>query len=218
VTRFLTRYDHPVTTTGRRYRDQSAEERHASRRAKIVDAAVELFGSDAGYAGTSIEQLCAAAGVSTRNFYEHFKNREILLLALHDELNGRAFEAVGQAIATVDPLDLEARAHAGIRAYFEVMTSDKRWARIALVESVGVSPTAEQHRRDAQDRFATLIGFEADRLAAANVIPQRDFGLTAVAIVGAINGLINTWTANEDFVVDDVVTTAVEVFVAALTR
>jgi AcrR family transcriptional regulator len=207
-----------VSTTGRRYRDQSAEERHTQRRAKIVDAAVELFGSDAGYAGTSIEQLCAAAGVSTRNFYEHFKNREILLLALHDELNGRAFEAVGLAIATVDRLDLEAEARAGIRAYFEVMTSDKRWARIALVESVGVSRTAEQHRRDAQDRFATLIEFEADRLAAANAIPKRDFGLTAVAIVGAINGLINTWTANEDFVVDDVVTTAVEVFVAALTR
>ena len=48
------------------------------------------------------------AGVSTRNFYEHFASREELLIALHDDLNARALEAVARAVAATDPDDLAA--------------------------------------------------------------------------------------------------------------
>ena len=183
---------------GRRYADKTAGERRAERRTRLLDAAVDAFGKD-GYRATSIEQLCAAAGISTRNFYEEFSSREELLIALHDDLNARALEAVVAAIAEVDPNDLEARARTGVQAYFRVMTGDRRWARIALVESVGVSPAAEAHRRTAIDRFAGLIRLEADRLAEAGIVSARDHGLTAVALVGAINGLINTWTVETDW-------------------
>jgi AcrR family transcriptional regulator len=186
------------TGTGRRYRDKTAVERRADRRSKLLDAALDAFGSE-GYRASSIEQLCAAAGISTRNFYEEFSDREQLLLALHDDLNARALEAVMRAIADIDPDDLPARARAGVGAYFGVMTSDRRWARIALVESVGVSPTAEGHRRAAIDRFADLLRVEASRLAHAGAVPQRDYTLTSVALVGAVNGLINTWTADGDW-------------------
>jgi hypothetical protein len=79
------------------------------------------------------------------------------------------------------------------------MTSDRRWAQIALVESVGVSAEAETHRRAAIDRFVELIEAEAGRLAEAGLIESRDYHLTAVALAGAINGLINTWTANANW-------------------
>ena len=200
-----------------RYRDKTTSERRAERRARLLGAALDAFGTD-GYRATSIEQLCAAAGISTRNFYEEFSGREELVIALHDDLNARALEAVVQAIADIDPDDLPARAHAGVRAYFSVMTSDRRWARIALVESVGVSPTAEAHRRAAIDRFAELLRLEATRLGDAGVIPARDPTLTSVALVGAINGLINTWTADGswDARVDQVVDEATRLIVLAI--
>lgn len=185
----------PADGRGRRYRDKTATERRAERRARLLEAALDAFGN-AGYRSTSIEQLCADAGVSTRNFYEEFAGREALLIALHDDLNARALDAVVSAIADVDPDDLPARADAGVRAYFGVMTSDERWARIALVESVGVSPNAEAHRRAAIDRFAELLRLEATRLSAAGIVPERDHTLTSIALVGAINGLINTWSAD----------------------
>jgi AcrR family transcriptional regulator len=177
----------------------------------------DVRGTD-GYRTTSIEQLCAAAGISTRNFYEEFSTREELLLALHDDLNARALDAVVRAIADVDPADLAARADAGVRAYFGVMTSDRRWARIALVEAVGVSPTVEGHRRDAIGRFAELLRLEAIRLAEAGAIPQRDYTLTSIAVVGAINGLINTWTAdgNWNARVDQVIAEATRLIVLAV--
>lgn len=203
---------------GRRYRDQLPDERRAARRAKLLEAALQAFGTH-GYRSTTIEQLCATAGISTRNFYEEFPKREDLLLALHDDLNARALEAVVEAIAPVDADDLAARARAGVSAYFGVITSDRRWARIALVESVGVSPRAEAHRRAAIDRFAGVLRLEAERLAGVGKVPKRDFWLTSVAVVGAINGLVNTWTADESWSsrVEAVVDEATRLIVAAIT-
>lgn len=203
--------------TGRRYAAKTHEERRAERRSRLMEAALEQFGTR-GAGQVSIEQLCAAAGTSTRGFYEEFSSREELLIALHDDLNDRALQAVVRAIADIDPADLEARAHAGVAAYFRVMTSDRRWARIALVETVGHSPTAELHRRAAIERFGQLIELEANRLAGLGLVPRRDFSLTAVALTGAINGLISTWTADGswDAKVDGVIDEAARMIVVAV--
>jgi AcrR family transcriptional regulator len=207
------------TEDGRRYRDKTATQRRGERRSRLLEAALDAFGTQ-GYRATAIEQLCATAGISTRNFYEEFSSREELLLALHDDLNARALDAVIGAIANVDPGDLDARAQAGVRAYFHVMTSDRRFARIALVETVGVSPTAEAHRRAAIGRFAELLRLEATRLAHAGVLPDRDYTLTSIALVGAVEGLINTWTADNDWSggIDQVIDEAAHLIVLALGR
>jgi AcrR family transcriptional regulator len=187
-----------VESAGRRYGAKTPEQRRGERRERMLGAGLELFGTQ-GFRSTTIESLCTAAGVSTRNFYEEFGSREALVIALHDEINGRALEAVVGALAELDPTDIGARVRAGTSAYFEVMTSDRRWAQIALVESVGVSAEAEAHRRAAIDRFVALMEAEANRLADIGVIQERDYHLTAVALAGALNGLINTWTANSDW-------------------
>jgi AcrR family transcriptional regulator len=204
-----------IRGVARRYAQQTADQRRAERRSRLVEAAVAAFGTR-GYFATSIEQLCSDAGISTRNFYDEFASREELLAALHDLLNSRAMAAVVDALAAVDGLSVEDRALAGVRAYFDVMTSDFRWARIAVVESVGVSPAMEAHRNQALARFASLIEAEADRLAAAGVIPRRDHSLTAIALVGAINGLINQWAAGGSLVIEDVVAEAARLIVAGL--
>ena len=207
----------PYQMAGRTYRQQSTSERRAARRTRLIEAAVEAFGTN-GYLSTSIEQLCGAAGISARNFYEEFPNREALLATLHDLLNEKAFDAVVVALADLDPTDVGARATEGVRAYFKVMTSDPRWARIALVESVGVSVEVEQHRQAALDRFAVLLEAEANRLAELRLIPARDYRLTAIGLVGAINGLINTWTTRDDWdaVLDDVIDEAARLIIAAI--
>ena len=184
--------------TGRTYGRRTADERRGDRRARLLETATEAFGTQ-GYRATTIEALCAGAGVSTRNFYEEFGSREKLLIAVHDEINARVLAAVVEALESVDPDDMVARVRAATRAYFDVMTHDRRWARIAVVESVGVSPEVEAARREAIGRFVTLIEFESERLADAGVIERRPFGLTAVALAGAVNGLINTWAGDADW-------------------
>lgn len=207
-----------TATTQRRYAKQTAEERRVERRARLLDAGLEAFGT-LGYAATAIEQLCADAAVSTRTFYEELGSREALLIALHDIINNRAVSAVIEALASTPQDDLSARAHAGARAYFQVMTSDARFARIAVVETVGISANVEQARRAALDSFAELIDGEAQRLAELGLVPRRDHSLTAHALVGAILELVNTWRANADSptFVDDVTDEAARLIVAALT-
>jgi AcrR family transcriptional regulator len=206
-----------ILAGGRRYGAQTAAERHAARRSRLLEAALELFGTR-GYQDTAIGQLCAVASVSTRSFYELFPSREALLIGLHDAINAEALVAVGEALADLDPNDLPSRARAGVAAYLRTMTSDRRRARIALIESVGVSRETEAHRQEAIGRFAAVIQLEGERLAAAGVVPARDFRLVAVALVGAINGLVNTWTADPDWDAhtDTIVEVAADLIVGAV--
>jgi AcrR family transcriptional regulator len=184
--------DQQSSGSGRPYRRKAPDQRRAERRARLEAAAVELYGTH-GYAQTSIEQLCTAASVSTRTFYEEYPSRDALLAELHDQLNGRALDAVVTALAGVPTDSVAERAAAGCAAYFGVMTADARWARVALIESVGVSAELEAHRQAAVDRFAAVLTAEGRRLADAGLLPDRDYALTAVAIVGAIKELVMMW-------------------------
>ena len=187
------------TVAGERvYGNKTAAERRHERRQRLLDAGLELFATT-GYANTTVQELCGAAGVSARTFYEEFDNREDLLVELHDQLNARAFDTVVTAVAAFPVTQFEQRAAAGVRAYFEVMTADPRWARIALVESVGVNDAVDGHRRAAIDRFAELIDAQLRLTAAEGLIPDRDFALTATGLVGALNELVMTYGSRDDW-------------------
>lgn len=180
-----------TTRTGRVYGGQSAEGRDAERRERLMAAGLEAFGTN-GFQSTTIEQLCTAAGIATRSFYELVASREALLIALHDEINAQALEAIIGALEGVDSDDLHARAVAAFTAYLDVITTDPRWVRITLRETVGASPATYMARRAALDRFADFLHQELDRLAAAGAIPQRDHALTAVAVVGGLTALVES--------------------------
>src|SRR5215218_480858 len=84
------------TKTERLRKGRTLAERRWERREALLDAALDLFGTQ-GYAATSVEELCRTAYVSTRNFYEEFDNREAVLLALGDRLVGDAYQAMVEA-------------------------------------------------------------------------------------------------------------------------
>jgi AcrR family transcriptional regulator len=162
---------------------------------RLLDATLQLFGT-AGYSQTTIEELCAAASISTRTFYEEVSGREELLLVLHDGILRDAEAAAVDALAQAPPDDVRARATAAMRAYVEAMTRDPRRARIAYVEAVGVSPALEAQRHAWMRHFAGLIATEARSLAQGGLAPRRDQSLTGMAVVGAIDRLIVHWAAS----------------------
>ena len=65
----------------RRYSGQSADERDAARRKRLLAAATDFIGTQ-GYAATTVERICAEAKVSTRHFYQQFDNKESVFLAV----------------------------------------------------------------------------------------------------------------------------------------
>lgn len=204
------------STAGRRYGGQTEDERRTDRRRRLLDAALEIFGTS-GYQTSTITNICSTAGVSTRNFYDEFPDKESLLVALHDDVNERALVATVDALAASGSTDLEERARTGFQAYLDVFVTDPRWARIAFVEAVGATPATYAHRQAALDRFTELVRAEADALAAQGLVPARDRRFTARAIVGALTALVEAWGTPDGPTVDDVVDEATRVVVSVLT-
>ncbi|WP_035126118.1 TetR/AcrR family transcriptional regulator [Conexibacter woesei] len=201
---------------GQRYGGRTAEERRAERRERLLDAGLELFGTQ-GYANTSIEALCAATRLNPRYFYESFQTREALLRAVYD----RHMEHLAQTVAAAlqdAPLDPRGRVEVGLRAFVQTQLADHRNARITYLEIVGVSLELEHHRRSVLRGFAGLLEQEADRVAATGLLPPRDRRLTALALGGAVDGLLTDCFTNDDPPsTEDIISTLVDLTVAAFT-
>jgi AcrR family transcriptional regulator len=176
----------------RPYRGMSPEARDADRRRRLLDAGLEAFGTQ-GYAGTTIEGLCARAGVTPRNFYDHFASREDLLVAVYDEVIAGHGAAVQAALDDPSGDDLEAHVRAGLSAAVRGWAQDERRARIALVEVVGVSERVEAHRLRVIAGYAALLAADGERLAARGLIPRAPGPLAAMALVGAVTQVMTDW-------------------------
>jgi AcrR family transcriptional regulator len=178
------------------YRGQSNVERREDRRDRLLAAGFDLFGTS-GYAATSIEGICPAAGVTARHFYEHFASREALLRAVYDGIIAETQRAVLRALTP--SVGAEARATAGVRAFVRAYLEDPRRARIACIEVIGVSADLERHRRSVIHAFAAVIQAQAEALAAEGTLAgQRSYELAGIAMAGAVNELMSDWIVRRD--------------------
>ncbi|TCO56987.1 TetR family transcriptional regulator [Actinocrispum wychmicini] len=182
-----------------------------------MEAGLELFGSE-GYAATSIERLCATASVSTRNFYEEFPGREALLIALHERITQLALQSAFAALVGYEEKPLAERIGRMVRAYITTTSGDPKWTRLAYVEVVGVSAAVEQHRLMWRERIVEFLVQEANRAVDRGEAGARDFHLTAVAFIGAVNELVYYWSMHDrNTPLDDLCEELTRLAVAAIT-
>ncbi|TWP50694.1 TetR/AcrR family transcriptional regulator [Lentzea tibetensis] len=203
---------------GRSYGGVAAEQRRAERREKLLRAALQLF-TTTGFAQTKISQLCAEAGVSTRNFYEEFDSKEQVLLVLHDLINSLALQRVTDALAGLGDADAATRIATLLDAFVASVTSDPRLPRLNYVEAVGVNADLERQHLRWVVRWAEFIEAEARHAAAQGVAPDRSYRLTAIALVGAVTGLLREWQAHDPPLdVDEIAAEIRGLMFAAITR
>jgi AcrR family transcriptional regulator len=183
------------TPPARRYGGKSLEQRREERRSRLLDAGLELFGTQ-GFQRTTIEQLCATARLNPRYFYEQFATREELLGAVYE----RHVQAVAaQVVAALEraPAEPAGRLRAGLEAFLEASLADERAARINYFEVVGVSAELERKRRGVLADYAELIAAQLARFPGAAQTRLGEPRLAAVALTGATDGLIIDWLAGE---------------------
>jgi AcrR family transcriptional regulator len=185
----------PAQKTERRYGGQTAAERRAARREKLLDAAVELFGT-IGFAATTIEQLCQLARLHPRYFYEQFENREALLLAVYDRHVEGTMRAVVAALERA-PRDPQDRPAAGLRAFVDAALADERLARINYFEMIGVTRALDERRRAVLRAFAEMVASQIEALDPDRRPRLTHPELSAIAVVGAVDGLITNALAVE---------------------
>nr|WP_221333367.1 TetR/AcrR family transcriptional regulator [Nocardia transvalensis] len=154
----------------------------------MLEAALELYGTQ-GFSATSIEQLCSAASISTRSFYEEMGSQENLLIALADDITGRAAAAALAGLGETADLPLAERIARGFRAYLQITCRTPQSARVCYVEVVGVSSTVEEWRGEWRARMGTLLQREAERAVSHGDARARDYRLFSIAVIGAVNSL-----------------------------
>lgn len=196
----------------RRYRGLTASERRAQRRERLLEAGLELFGTQ-GYANTSIRAVCAAAGVNSRHFYESFTDREDLLYHVYERIVHEI--VVGAAEATAKVETIEEGARAGLRAGWTIVTDDRRKARVVALEVVGVSERLDRLRRDIRHALADLTARNALSIAGSGIRYRLDPVLTARTLIGGVVEVLIDWINGDvDASVDEIVEHFTRLFTA----
>jgi len=186
----------PGRAKGRVYSGLDPSTRVQERRARLIDAGIQVFGTT-GYLRATVKDVCREAGLSERYFYESFQGREHLLAEVYSHLVERLFAATQAGMESAGG-DVVKGAHAGLSAFVGFLLGDRRHARIVLIEVVAVSPHLDAKRLEVLGSFANIVHqqvlLDQGPVNAGNLkdaLPVSDFAaLTAVALVGAVNHLL----------------------------
>ncbi len=130
------------TPAQRRYRGSAAEERKALRRQQLIDAATEVYGRN-GYRHSGVKQVCDAAGLTQRYFYESFAHSDDLLIACYEQAARQLREEITAAAEAAGP-DRTERGRAMLLAYFRALRARPLIANLLLVEIRGISPAVDK--------------------------------------------------------------------------
>ncbi|MCV7412649.1 hypothetical protein AWC05_18680 [Mycobacterium florentinum] len=191
----------------RDYDGKTAAERVAERRARLVDAGIELFG-ELGYAGTSIRAVLRQAELRDRYFGESFADLDALLAAVYDQLIDEEVSACRAAV------DATTGASEGARAMIDTISrgldGNPGHARIKLREVFSGGPMVALQRQEGLRKLAQLV---ADLLPAVDGIDDRRRLLLGVGVVAAADAYLLAWLDGElDVTREDVVDLVTQVF------
>ncbi|MER6031090.1 TetR/AcrR family transcriptional regulator [Streptomyces sp. NPDC001851] len=170
--------------------------RRVHTRARILSAAGELFLS-AGYARTSIEDICTAAGYTRGAFYSNFTTKEDLVLALFDEKAAERMTELEHLAAAAEQLGPAERARRLVEALLRVEAAETRWILLFLEFRLLAARTSElSDRVAAHDRtVTTAVAGLLERVLPELVPPGASAEQAAEVILAAREGLLARTTA-----------------------
>ncbi|RNL62267.1 TetR/AcrR family transcriptional regulator [Nocardioides marmoriginsengisoli] len=105
----------------------------AIQRERMMDAVVQLS-DESGFENTGIKAICARAGVGLATFYEHFPNKDDLLLAAFDVGVRKIIRAVAQAYTAAADQGWETAFDACMVALLRATADNPAFSRFYLVE------------------------------------------------------------------------------------
>lgn len=187
------------------YGGLAASERSASRRRQLLDAGLDLLGTD-GWKATTVRAVCARAKLTPRYFYESFADLDALLVALFDAI---ADEVAQNVLAAVSPPPGDARstARAAIAAGVHVLTDDPRKGRVLFAEAIGSEALAAR-RRTTLRGFAALVAAQGRAFYGISAPTGQHVDPASVMLVGGLAEAFAAWLdgdirASREQLIDD---------------
>jgi AcrR family transcriptional regulator len=159
-------------------------------RERLERAALELF-VDQGFAQTSVPQITAHAGLTTRTFFRHFADKREVLFAGEEEIPARVARLVVDAPAELSPMDLIAY---GLQTMAVTVFDGRREilrTRHAVIQSDEGLRERELRKLSALSE-AIAEGFQSRGLDELSAV------LAARVAVTAFNVAIERWLRQDD--------------------
>jgi AcrR family transcriptional regulator len=188
----------------RPYRGVSATDRRDQRRQRLIDAGLQLFGTQ-GIAAIGIVDVCAEAGLTKRYFYENFASIDALADAVFEYVTGNLVAAVAPAIELGGGRD----PRPALTVYTRALLSDPRVVRLLAVESQ--TGPLKKYRDGFPTRAVELwFAFAADDDA---LPPPQEMRLKAYAFIGAAQQIGMAWLDGHlPLTIDEVIDQLVDMF------
>lgn len=175
-------------TVQRRYRGSAVDERRALRRQQLIDAATQIYGRH-GYRHSGVKQVCDAAGLTQRYFYESFEHSDALLIACYQQATQYLRER-NMAAAQAAGDDRLSRSRAMLSSYFQILKDEPNLARLLLTDIRGISPQVDQAIADA-------LRASSDDMTRALARPGQQFDeLLQAGILGGVIHIALHWMAS----------------------
>lgn len=175
----------------RRWRGQEPEDRRAARRAQLIDAGLELMGTQ-GAPATTMRATCRQAGLTERYFYESFENRDALLIAVLDEVVLGARDVLVSSLANA-PEDPALLIRHVVSAFTSYVAKDRRRGRIMFVESHSV-PELWHRGEQLIDEFTVPISASLEMMRGEGDPPDRiTTELNSIGLFGALAFVYQRW-------------------------
>ncbi|MDQ6900447.1 MAG: TetR/AcrR family transcriptional regulator [Candidatus Dormibacteraeota bacterium] len=156
--------------------------------AVIMEAATTLF-LRKGYAGTSMDEIAAVAGVSKQTIYTHFADKERLFSDLILRNAARADEFVDQVGGILaDSLDLEKALLELGRRYIDLVIRPEvlQLRRLVIGEAGNFPDLAETYYQRVPERVLATLASNLGRLAGQGLLRMDDPMLAANHFVALI--------------------------------
>jgi AcrR family transcriptional regulator len=142
-----------------------------TQRSRIIDAFVREIGRS-GFEGTHVSTVCAAACVSTKDFYKHFESKKLCFCAAFDEGASIVTTRAAAAFASARGPWID-RLRAALRTMLEILAENPPFARLCVVEAFHVVPMGRQHFDALVDRCRSEL--DGHRLSIPPDIKRSDY-------------------------------------------
>lgn len=176
------------TASDRPYRGVDARERVAERRARLLDAGLDLLGTGP---AVTVRAVCGRAGLTPRYFYEGFGDKDEFVGAVFDWVVAD-LAATTQAAVAAAPVPEQARA--GMANIVRTVASDSRIGRL-LFSTQLADAVIMRKRAESTALFAMLLGQHAG--AAARMPANERMKGGAYFAVGGVGQMISAWLSGD---------------------
>ncbi|MCK7626371.1 TetR/AcrR family transcriptional regulator [Streptomyces sp. RS10V-4] len=172
-----------------------------ARRRQLIECTIDLI-STRGYPATSLSAIAERAGVSKAAVLYHFTSKDNLTRAALTQVMAEFSAYVRERVERApDPL---AALLAYVRAMIGYQRDNRRHVRVItemLLDDGGGTRLKNPGSHDTHDRWQSLAALLADGQR-AGVLREFDTRTVALAIGGAIDGVIGHWLVHPDLDLD----------------